>query len=313
VISIGKKINNSTIQCPDGQTLLVTVSHGRSQSVDGAIVVIELVDGDGKRYQTWIAAHVHSEAKVAKIIYAAKHSPEFRDSLEVRQVAYPESDLLTALLSQFEKPAFIELSGNLQPAPVHEEIATVINFPDGFPKTLEKHANKAGWLSVRRGGGENRIQVRTNYGNAHAYNRRLEVFLEGVLTNTLKRSAYFHLDLPSASTVVTTFGVKRPVIQVAPEVIAESVQKAIEYPLSQAREALQALKAGRDTWSSMKTPELESQISAETLEMIQRAFKKDKPRLIAYRWHLRGLPAPYAILKATVEMERYLDYVMQAR
>lgn len=313
VVTVGKKISNSTIQCPDGQRLAVIISEGKSQICDGEVVVIGFTDSDDKRYQTWMSKGSFSEARVAKILYAAKHSPEFRESLEMKPKAYPESERLVYILGEFDKPGFIELNGNLEQVPVHQELGTVINFPDGYPANLEKHARKAGWLSVRKGGGENRLRVYANYGNAHAYNLRFESFLEGVLTNSLKRPAFFYLDLPTSSTVVATFGVKRPVAKVEPEVISQGVQDALNLPLSLAHDALKKIKAGRDSWSSMKSPELESQIEPDTLEVFQNAFKSEKTRLTAYRWHLRGLPAPYAIVKTKLEMERGQEYAMLNR
>ena len=310
VVTAGRKISSSTIHCPDGAVLAVTLSEGRSQSSDCEIRLIEFMDENLNHYQTWMDERAASVARVGKILYAAKHSPEFRESLKVEQVEYPKSQRLVTLLGQLDKPGFIEVSGNREPATAHQEAATVINFPDGFPKNLEKHARRAGWISVRKGGGHNRIKVCANYGNAHVYNLRFEQFLERMLTNGLKRPDYFYLDLPSASTVPATFGVKRPVTAIAPEVVSKAVEAAICYPLRQAHDALRRLKAGRDAWSSMKSQELESHIEPGALDLLQKAFKGEKSRLTAYRWHLRGLPAPYAILKATLEIERAQDYAM---
>ena len=313
MVTVGKKISNSNIHCPDGQRLAVIISKGRSQICDGEVVVIGFTDSDDKRYQTWMSEESFSEARVAKILYAAKHSPEFRESLEMKPSAYAESERLVYILGQFDKPGFIELNGNLEQVPVHQELGTVINFPDGYPTNLEKHARRAGWLSVRKGDGENRLRVYANYGNAHTYNLRLESFLEGVLTNSLKKPAFFYLDLPTASTAVAPFGVKRPGAKVEPEAISQAVQDALNLPLFLANDALEKIKVGRDSWSSMKGPELESQIEPETLEIFQKAFKSEKTRLTAYRWHLRGLPAPYAIAKTKLEMERRQEYAMLNR
>lgn len=310
MISIGKKINSSTIQCPDGETLSVTISHGLSQGLYGEVVVIEFTNEERQLHQTWMSEDSYSEARVAKILYAAKHSPEFRKSLEVMPPQYAASDRLATLLDQFDKAFFIEQFGNLDRVDVHQELGTIINFPDGLPTAIEKLARKAGWLSVSKGGGENRIGVRFNYGHAHAYNHRLEDFFERALTNSLKKPDYFFLDLTSVSTVVATFGVKRPVTAIAPEVVSKAVEAAICYPLHQAHDALRRLKAGRDAWSSMKSQELEPHIEPGALDLLQKAFKGEKSRLTAYRWHLRGLPAPYAILKATLEIERAQDYAM---
>ena len=310
MITIGKKISSSKILCPDGDTLAVTISEGNSQGLYSEIVVIDFTNEGGQLHQTWMSESSYSEARAGKILYAAKHSIDFRNSLKFVPPQYAPSDRLTTLLGQFEKAFFIERAGNLEQVGVHEELGTIINFPDGVPASLEKHARKAGWLTMSKGSGQSRIGVRFQYGHAHTYNLRLEDFVEGALTNSLKRPAYFFLDLPSASTVVATFGVKRPVIKIAPEVVSEAIQEALSFPLARADDSLRGLKAGRDAWSALKTPDLESHIEPDTLEILQNAFKSEKARLTAYRWHLRGLPAPYAILKTRLEQDKGRDYAI---
>jgi hypothetical protein len=59
----------------------------------------------------------------------------------------------------------------------------------------------------------------------------------------------------------------------------------------------------------MKGPELLSHIKDPSdLKKLQGSFKEEKDRLTAIRWHLRGLPASYAIFKTQLDLERSREY-----
>ncbi|MDT8924672.1 hypothetical protein RBE51_17835 [Pseudomonas taiwanensis] len=303
----------SRVQCADGVVMNVTISEGRSQVADSPIMVIS-IQADDLELETWIAEYSCSNAAIAKILYAAKHSPEFRESLKVKDIAYPESDVLQVLLEQLDKPCFIETSGNLDQTPVHEERCTILNFPDGIPINLEKAARKADWLSVRHGGGQHRLRVYAEYGSAHTYNKRLIDFLGCYLTGTLTKSHYPYLGCGRASTVIQTPAIKRVPVAVSPAELEKQITWIIHMPLANAEDALHRLKAGRDAWSTMKEPELRSHVSdPESLRLIQSAFKDIKDRQSAYRWHLRGLPAAYAIHKIHLDAQRGLEYARTSR
>jgi hypothetical protein len=303
----------SRVECADGVVMNVTISEGRSQIADTPIVVISIKAND-LELETWMAEYSCSNGAIAKILYAAKHSPEFRESLKVKDIAYPESDALRVLLEQLDKPCFIETSGNLDQAPVHEERCTILNFPDGLPTNLEKAARKADWLSVRHGGGQHRLRVYAEYGHAHAYNQRLCDFLECYLTGTLTKAHFPHLECRIASTVIQTPAIKRVPVVVSPADLDRQITWITHMPLANAEDALHRLKAGRDAWSTMKEPELRSHVTdPESLKLIQGAFKDIKDRQSAYRWHLRGLPAAYAIHKIHLDAQRGLEYARTSR
>ncbi|WP_410951723.1 hypothetical protein [Pseudomonas sp. S1(2024)] len=291
----------------------VSISEGRSQTADASIVILS-INADGLELETWIAKHSCTDARIAKILYAAKHSPEFRESLKVKDTAYPVSDALQVLLEQLDRPCFVEISGNLDQVPVHEERCTILNFPDGLPANLEKAAKKADWLSVRHGGGQHRLRVYAEYGHAHTYNQRLIDFLECHLTNTLTKSHYRYLGCASASTVIQTPAIKRVPVAISATELEKQIAWILHMPLANAEDALCRLKVGRDAWSTMKEPELRSHVSdPESLNLIERTFKDIKDRQSAYRWHLRGLPAAYAIHKIHLEAQRALEYARMSR
>lgn len=313
MVSKGKKISSSIIKCPDGSELAVTISEGRAQLTDQSVVVIEFLEGEAE-HQTWFAHDPEMppsrlDLTIGKILGAAKHSQEFRQKLRLKHIDYPQDECLSTLLDQFEKPGFIEQCGNLQETDVHAEVGTVINFPDGMPALLEKEARKARWLSIRKGDSQIRLRVYGAYGHAHIYNSRLRDFLQGVLSGALERKDYQYLDLPSNSTIISTAGSKRPKIVVAPDDLAAEIETLKSHPASDSRDLLLKLKVGRDTWSSIRLPELESRITNQNdLDRIRAAFRKPVHQATASRWYLRGLPAPHAILKTKLDIERGMEH-----
>lgn len=308
-----KRPTSSVIQCPDGAVLNVVISEGRAQVSDTPIVLISM-EADGRKLQTWMDEESASEARIAQVLYAAKHSPEFRDSLAVSTVEYPRCAALENLLSLLDKPAVIEVAGNLAKAPVHDERCFSLNFPDGLPSELSKQARKARWLSVSHVSGEHRLKVTAPYGHAHTLNHRLLEFLESYLASSLKRADFKSLDVQPVSTIVTLPAIKQPVVSVSDEQLKLKIAFITSQPLHRADAELVQLKSGRDKWSGLKGAELESHITGpESLASIKCAFKDASDRQTAYRWHLRGLPADYAIKKTQLDAERRSNYSMMSR
>lgn len=311
VPNLRRNVTVSKILCPDGAELNVTISPGLSAVNDGSIVVVSFTSGEDC-FRTWIAEEDYSDAATARILYNAKHSIEFRESLRVKALQYPQQPQLEAVLASFGKPAFVERPGNLEATPVHEELSTVLAFPEGFPLALEKAAAKTKWISLKRGQELCRMMVRAEYGHAHLYNARLLTFLGAALAGTLTKQDHHLLDLPSKTTILNTRDVKRRPVRVTADMLSESIKTIPLLPDPVRQQKLLRLKSYRDEWSGMTLSELRERCAdPEVYQQVCRGLRDKDSHATALRWYLRGLSLEHAIEKTRLDLERRQDYLQR--
>lgn len=291
--------------------------------LNGAYVCLFEFEGAGEEYR-WLFSDAIPEKHMELIKAGLRNDPAYRD--QFRKPAVPAKEVDQVVLGDLLARAFgehsIESTGSIEPGPHSWESRLRVVLADPIPATFATFVRKCSYLSLSKTLRQDCITVTPPLGNAHSANllfiRALTDFAEG----SLGSQADYKLKPEKFSTWPTKPEVisppvtaKKKTFMVDPSVsFSDKIQLVINTSdADQKKRHLLFLKAGRDTFSTIKQEALEEMIAPEDVSAIHQRFKAAEDQSKALRWILRGLPLEDASLKVEIDNESKTKLVERKR
>jgi hypothetical protein len=306
------------VKCLDGTTFEGEMASGQVQG--GECDVLTMRSGDEQFRWHFGYDNNITENKLKNILKALVKDPGFRDQFRrpSGKIQMVNTDHLSALVQQAFGDHTVACAGTATPIAHSWELATKVVIEQKMPEDFKVFARKYQHLKLVKSKGKTALMLDFPLGHASEANAMLLKILADYNQGTLAAAKGYKLDCKAVSTRLARPNLPEVEIKQITTNVEEQVEslKGPTHPRD-AKKALDALKSGRDRFSSMRLEALKECVGDSVIYSFEEArvaahkrhrengfthkFMPDNYVARCIRWHLRGLSVEHAVVKVEGE------------